>query len=561
MIDIKEVSRLTKEFNVLYAEDDTDSRNQTAALLELFFRKVFVTQDGRDGFETFKKNIDEIDLVITDIEMPHLNGLEMLKEIKKLKPQCSFLITTAYNEIKYYAEAIEVGVDGLIIKPINEAVFLAVMKKSTEILEDRRIKNNYKKELEKKLQEKIEELDKKLIIDDLTGLHNRTKLDADLANKELCTVAIANLDNFDFINSVYGYEVGDEVIKLVALFYESYSDKNAKLYRLASDEFVFLFESADVQEAAMFSERLNRELLKHKFVTRDIELNLSATIGISVGNAKKALSNAHIAMKEIRKVGKNRYGIYDPNSQSEQKQKENILWLRRLRKALSEDSITPYFQSIHNNKTNKVEKYECLARIEENGRIITPNYFIEHAKLVGLLPDITKTMLDKSFGFFAPREEDFSVNITEDDLVDSYLVSHLKMLVNKYSINPQRVVLELLENISVEGSNDSIAQIKELKEMGFKIALDDFGSEKSNFSRLQELDVDYIKIDGVFIKEITTNQNSYRITKAIKSLADSLEAKVVAEFVHSKEVYDAVKMLGIEYSQGYFFSTPIKNPQ
>lgn len=560
MSDIKEVSKLTKEFNVLYVEDDDDSREQTATILGLFFNKVLIAKDGKEGLNLFAQNLNDIDLVITDIEMPHLSGIDMLREIKKLNNRCRSLITTAYNEIKYYAEAIEVGVDGFIIKPISETTFVAVMRKIAELLEERRIKNNYRQELERKLQEKIEELDRKLIIDELTGVFNKTKLDADLANRQNCTIAIANLDNFDFINSVYGYETGDAVIRKTARFYESQLGKDAKLYRLASDEFVFVFEHSDIKSVGAFAERLNKELAKQKFIIDDIELNISATIGISVGSAKKALSSAHIAMKEIRKVGKNRSHIYDPNSQIEQKQKENILWLRRLRKALSEDSIVPYFQAIHDNKTGKIEKYECLARIEENGRIITPNYFIEHAKLVGLLPDITKSMLDKSFGFFAPRSEGFSVNITEDDLVDSYLVSHLKMLINKHSINPERVVLELLENISVEGSNDSIAQIKELKGMGFKIALDDFGSEKSNFSRLQELDVDYIKIDGVFIKEITTNQNSYRITKAIKSLANSLEAKVIAEFVHSQEVLDAVKELDIEYSQGYFFSTPIKSP-
>jgi len=117
-------------------------------------------------------------------------------------------------------------------------------------------------------------------------------------------------------------------------------------------------------------------------------------------------------------------------------------------------------------------------------------------------------------------------------------------------------VLEILENISAQGSEDALKQLTTLKEMGLKLALDDFGSEKSNFHRLQELNVDFIKIDGAFIKNLARNDNCYKITKTIKSMAESLEAKVIAEFVCDEEVFNKVKELGIEFSQGYYFGAP-----
>ena len=150
----------------------------------------------------------------------------------------------------------------------------------------------------------------------------------------------------------------------------------------------------------------------------------------------------------------------------------------------------------------------------------------------------------------------FSINITEDDLNKNYLFEYLKEEAHRYDISPSRVILEILEGVSASGKANNIAQLKELKNYGFLIAIDDFGSEYSNFERVLDLDVDFLKIDARYIKNIDKDQKSFEITRAISFFAKNVHIPVVAEFVHSQEVQAKIDELGIEFSQGYLFSEP-----
>ncbi len=150
----------------------------------------------------------------------------------------------------------------------------------------------------------------------------------------------------------------------------------------------------------------------------------------------------------------------------------------------------------------------------------------------------------------------FSINIADYDLREGFLIPFLEQKISRYGINPQNVILEILESISVQDTKEAIEQIGELKKMGFRLAIDDFGTESSNFSRLLDLDVDFIKVDGSFIKRLDSDKNSQKITESIVSFAKSIGAEVIAEFVHSKEVYEKVKEYGIDYAQGYYIGEP-----
>lgn len=178
------------------------------------------------------------------------------------------------------------------------------------------------------------------------------------------------------------------------------------------------------------------------------------------------------------------------------------------------------------------------------------------AKLSGLLPELTKIMIDKTFSFMSANDYDFSINITEEDLTSIYLLEYLKEKEAQYKIAPYRVTLEILEGISANGQKNNIVQLKELKHHGYKLAIDDFGAEYSNFERVLALDIDYLKIDARYIKNIDTDKKSYEIVKAIVNFSNNMYITVVAEFVHSESVQQIIKELGIEYSQGYFFSEP-----
>lgn len=398
--------------------------------------------------------------------------------------------------------------------------------------------------------------------DKLTGALSRQKLDEVLSQNDFYALLLVNINNLDSVNSTYGYAIGDEILKLFVHFLKNTIENDNTLYRLSSDEFVIILpENSDIDKEELASKIIDSLQMK-KFKVGEFLIHLSCTIGITekhgANSTESALVKAHAAMKEARQSGTNRFLTYTPESLFIKKQKETIEWMLKVRDAINNDAIIPYFQPIIDNATHQVVKYECLARLIDNGTVITPFYFIEPARLAGLLPNITKVIATKSFEYFQNKPYDFSINITEEDLREKTLPPLLKMLSEHYRIAPERVTLEILENISAHENEASIEQLSELKKEGYKIALDDFGSEKSNFLRLQKMNVDYLKIDGSFIRDIHENPNSLNICKTIVHLAQSLNCRIIAEFVHSKEVYEVVKAIGIPYSQGYYFGMPVE---
>ena len=191
-------------------------------------------------------------------------------------------------------------------------------------------------------------------------------------------------------------------------------------------------------------------------------------------------------------------------------------------------------------------------------KIISPVEFLNVAKLTGMTNKITKIMIDKSFKFFSTKsEKEFSINITEDDLRDGYLSDFLHQKLKQDNISPNRVVIEVLEGISANYKSGNIEQLIELKRNGLKIAIDDFGAQNSNFERVHKLDIDFIKIDGSFIKNIATDPISYKVTKTITDFSKSIGAKIIAEHVHNLETLNIIKKLGIDYSQGFYLSEPL----
>lgn len=558
MIQTHEAIGHTKLLRVLYVEDEYEIRESMVKILEMLYERVFVAADGEEGLNAFLRNCDEIDLVIADITMPKMDGLEMIEAIRSHIPETHAIIITAHNEPEYFIKAINIGIDNFIVKPIEMQQMMSVLSKSAKSIKINKEHRNYANYLEKMLEQKKEQLEQSYMYDALTGCLKKERLDMMTQTYPEHTVILCNIDNFDSINSTYGYEIGDRLLSMFAGYLREHLGDNHTLYRVASDEFVILCTlSADRTVCPV--ESLYQGIQSYIFNIDDILISLTCTIGVA--SSPNALVKAHAAMKEARQIGKNRYHIFRDDSDFIARQRNNIEWMRKIRLALNEDRIVPYFQPIIDNTTGQIVKYEALARIIDNNKAIIPRHFIEPAKLVGLLPKITQVIMEKSYAVFSQRSEPFSINITEEDLQNRHFPSMLMDLGNKYGIGPERVTLEILENISANGTNESIRRLHELSELGYTIAIDDFGSDKSNFYRIHSIHVDIIKIDGAYIQDIDHNRTSELIVKTIVSLAQALGIPTVAEFVSSEAIYTKVKAMGINYSQGFYFGKPELIPQ
>lgn len=234
-------------------------------------------------------------------------------------------------------------------------------------------------------------------------------------------------------------------------------------------------------------------------------------------------------------------------------------WREKTKQIVKNKAIIPYYQPIYNLNTGKIDKYEVLARAIVNDEIISPFFFINHAEELGLINEITKMIILSSFEYFENKTDEFalSINLSEKDLNNYDFINFIKDALKRFNIKPERITLEILENITfLEGNEKIIQKIIELQELGFKLAIDDFGSDNSNFSRLLNINIDYIKFDAIFIKNINKNERNKIIVKSMVSMAKVLNIKTIAEFVENEEILDIVKECGIDYAQGYFIGKP-----
>ena len=220
---IKNLINFSRTLKILYIEDNLEAREQTLKLLKNFFSDIVVAIDGEDGLRKFKTY--NPDLIFTDLSMPHMNGIDMLGEIREIDDDIPFVIISAHNESDYFINAIKIGVDGFILKPIDINQFSTLLYKIVEKLKFKKEDINHTKELEIKVRERTSELAKKLYYDDLTGIPNRSALLKKLSKcdeKHMPIVFLIDIDSFRTYNELYGIEVGNEILKQFSMLLEQY---------------------------------------------------------------------------------------------------------------------------------------------------------------------------------------------------------------------------------------------------------------------------------------------------------------------------------------------------
>ncbi len=395
--------------------------------------------------------------------------------------------------------------------------------------------------------------------DSLTKLPNRLKLFTDksiVSIKEETTYILFNIDSFDSINNLYGNLFGDKILIQVARWLEKniLTSKTA-LYKFEADIYAMLcFEKIEEQILIEYLRDISQKVQEEKFLCEGAEVDISMTIGASQGISNQ-LKLSQIAYKDA-KTSKKSFALYDKKSKKEEEYTKNIQTSKIIKNAIEKNLIIPYFQPIMNIETGKIEKYESLMRIKnDEGRILSPCEFLDIAKRSKAYPKLSCSLIGKSIDVFSISPCEFSVNLSFLDITNKTTTKFILNLLEKTGIGPW-MIFELLESEGIENYKEVMIFIEQVKSYGVKIAIDDFGSGYSNFERLVELQVDFIKIDGSLIKNIDKNDDMRIITKTIVNFAKELGIKTVAEYVHSEEVLNQVKILGVDFAQGYYIGKP-----
>jgi len=407
------------------------------------------------------------------------------------------------------------------------------------------------------LKESRDAIYKKMTHNELTGLPNRMKLNEALDSEGEKSLMLINIDDFSMINDTRGFEVGDKLLKAFSRFLkDNYQSDDVTPFYLQSDTFTLLCFDLKPHQMENLLTDFKTDVRARHFEIDGIKLHLTVSIGIALHENGNLIQKAELALKEARNYGKNHGRIYSEDLNIIRTIYSNSLWTERIRDAIKQEKIHAYFQPIKNLKTGLIEKYEALVRLEFEDEIFSPYNFIDAALYSGQIYEIFKIMFEKSCQKALQTELGFTINVTEYDLKEPGIFDFIKKTLSHYKLEPHRITLELLEYTSISHETHIHTLIQEIHDYGLLISIDDFGSHCSNFAQLNNLPIDFIKIDGSFIKEIPTCKNSQIVTQIIIDYAHQKGIPVIAEYTCSEDVYKYVKNLDADYVQGYFIGEP-----
>ncbi len=406
-----------------------------------------------------------------------------------------------------------------------------------------------------------QELKAQFLIDKTTGLSTKSKLIDDLDHIKnpkfgANTLIYINIDGFNEISEYFGIDAGNKILSHVAKWLtQELPTTESQLYKLDLDSFAILITKRfNVIALDEYLKKISQEIEKENFYFKETALNISFTLGAS--HCKKdTVKCAYLALKDAQSL-KRAYKIYDKNSQHEEQFIKNIKMNQTIKDAIVEDRVVPFFQPIYNLKTNEIEKFESLIRIQnKDDGYLKPADFLDTAKKSKLYLELSLTMIKNSFIKLQISQFPITINISVNDITDKKVSSFIYRKLNSSNLG-HLITFEILESEQIDNYIKVINFIKKVKLLGCKVAIDDFGSGYSNFEQLLKLDVDYIKIDGSLIRDINTNKNSEIMTKSIISIAKDMGIQTIAEFVSSQEILDKVRLLGVDYAQGYHIGKP-----
>ncbi|MDI3323537.1 EAL domain-containing protein [Pontibacterium granulatum] len=391
--------------------------------------------------------------------------------------------------------------------------------------------------------------------DPLTGLPNRQKLISDHAEMDEVTCLLVDVCDFSEINEYHGYQVGDRLLKALALIMNRLIHSDSVLYHLGGDQFAILTrQSLNTEQLAHMCKDLARRIAQYPVGVEEFQFPVSVVIGAASG--VNAFIEADIALHSAQEKERT-YEIFSPDSRLTKRIEDNISWVGRIRDAIRHDRIEVYVQPIIDALTGHVAKYECLMRLrDDEGNLHSPYVFLEAAKRARLYDNLMQIVIYKAFRHFSDRDDNFSINLSARDIYNSETVAMLLDKALEYGV-AERLIIEIVESEGIENYEKVLGFISWAKKIGCRIAVDDFGSGYSNFEYLLKLDIDYIKVDGSLIKHLDSDTNTQMLSDMIVSFGRKMGAETVAEFVHSEEVKQAAIVLGFDYLQGYHTGKPV----
>jgi len=412
--------------------------------------------------------------------------------------------------------------------------------------------------------------------DALTGLINRHEFERRVKGLISSTrlekgenaLCFMDLDQFKVVNDTCGHIAGDELLRQLAEVLQDAVRHSDTLARLGGDEFGILMEHCTLAQAQRAVTAIQQIIQDFQFSWEGQTFRIGVSIGLvaiseNTLSLTELLKQADAACYMAKDLGRNRIHVYNPDDTQMVLRQGEMQWLSRINQALEENRFTLYVQSIVPLDKSTDTHYEFLLRmVDESGKIIPPVTFLPAAERYGLMHKLDIWVVGHAFALLANHPDlveqvnFFSINLSGQSITNVNFLDSVISQIKELNIEPGKICFEVTETAAISNLRAATHFIASLRELGCLFALDDFGSGLSSFGYLKNLQVDYLKIDGIFVKDIADDPIDHAMVKSINEIGHVMGMKTIAEFVESKKIKDLLKELGVDYAQGYEIGRP-----
>ena len=412
--------------------------------------------------------------------------------------------------------------------------------------------------------------------DALTNLINRTEFERQTeclilsaaTNNAAHALCFIDLDQFKVVNDTCGHAAGDALLRQVSELLKNMIRKGDTLARLGGDEFAILMEYCGLDDAHQVTLCVLEAIREFQFVWDNQRFRISASIGMvpilpTTTSFTEVLKQADTACYIAKDKGRNCIHVYQIDDQETAQCQGELQWVTRIQNALDENRFCLYAQPIESINKGICDHYELLVRmIDEESNLIPPGAFLSAAERYNLISQLDLWVIDHAFELlknnpsFCKSINSCSINLSGQSITDKRFLKKIESKIHKNGIDGSKICFEITETAAISNLVLASHFISALKELGCKFALDDFGSGLSSFAYLKSLQVDYLKIDGIFVKDIINDPIDLAMVKSINELGHIVGVKTIAEFVESDEIKFLLKDIGVDYAQGYGIGKP-----
>lgn len=533
--------------SVLIVDDDKELSESLSRILRLFFKECVTASDGEEAYALFcdrEEKSNPFTVIITDLELPKLGGLRLIRQIRAISPHQSILILSAHDEAEYMAEAIRLDVEGYLLKPLT-------MPKLFDHLE-KIFTSSYHNPSSAPIE-----------IDPVTGwktfheLANRIQT-LESPNITLLRMRITHLNNmFTFVGESFANEYIGE---LSALMETLLDHTEGEFYRTASDEFCLVFEGDALELAQNVASNLISTVRYFHTSEKGIILNSTLSIGIAYGK-EHVLQHSKLALEKVLQAVGGGYSVFTASDQDEsfaRIKSRNVL--RMIFDALHEENIVPFFQPVCDTQTLDLFAYESVVRIRKDDDVFGPESFGTLASDMGQMGMITRSMIRRTFELstLIQPQKPIIISLTSYDLNDESLLNYIRFWHERYQLRPSEIFFQIAEGIKALKSAIALNLVEALQTIGFKIILTDFGMGECNLSILLSIKPDYVKFHPELIAKNGSNPAFLTIFTKMVDIIHTIGAKVIVPSISNAEQLSWLQSSGVDYLCGTYIGQALE---